>query len=163
MVDFATASVGEGYIMMRKITIDWSYPKDFNNMLCDERMSDIGLYYITRNFGGKISDLYIGKTMYSFGSRLASHSWRWVDDYRGSKQVRLGTIVSPKKLSAEAMNELISDAEATLIYLMRDKLLHNRQGTRSCSLYNRLLITNTGYRGGLPAEMYIPDEEWVEF
>lgn len=148
---------------MKRITIDWSYPKDFDAILWDERMSDIGLYYITRNFGGKISDLYIGKTVYSFGSRLEKHGLRWLDDYRGSKQVRLGTIVSPKNLSAEAMNELISDAEATLIYLMRDKLLHNQQGTRSCSLYNRLLITNTGYRGDLPVEMYIPDEEWVEF
>lgn len=50
--------------MMRKITIDWSYPMAIDNILADERMSDIGIYYITRNFGEHISDLYIGKTVY---------------------------------------------------------------------------------------------------
>lgn len=39
---------------MRKITIEWSYPMDINNILCDERMYNIGLYYITRNFGGHL-------------------------------------------------------------------------------------------------------------
>ena len=58
---------------MRKITIDWSYPMDIDNILNDSRMSDIGIYYITRNFGAKISDLYIGKTIYSYRSRLESH------------------------------------------------------------------------------------------
>ena len=55
---------------MRKITIDWSYPMDIDNILNDSRMSDIGIYYITRNFGGKISDLYIWKTIYSYKSRF---------------------------------------------------------------------------------------------
>ena len=32
---------------MRKITIDWSYPMEIDSILFDERMSDIGLYYIT--------------------------------------------------------------------------------------------------------------------
>ena len=58
---------------MRKVRIEWSYPMDINNIIYDERMSDIGLYYITRNFGGHITDLYIGKTTYNFHSRLESH------------------------------------------------------------------------------------------
>ncbi len=55
---------------MRSIQIDWSYPMEINNILTDKRMSDIGIYYITRNFGGHVSDLYIGKTIYSYKSRL---------------------------------------------------------------------------------------------
>ena len=46
---------------MRSITINWSYPMEIDNILADERMSDIGIYYITRNFGGHVSDLYVGK------------------------------------------------------------------------------------------------------
>lgn len=68
---------------MRNITIDWSYPMEIDNILADERMSDIGIYYITRNFGGHISDLYIGKTIYSYKSRLEAHWWYWLDNYRG--------------------------------------------------------------------------------
>ena len=36
---------------MRRVTIEWSYPMDIDNILLDERMQDIGIYYITRKFG----------------------------------------------------------------------------------------------------------------
>lgn len=36
---------------MREITLLWSYPMKIDSILCDERMADIGLYYITRKFG----------------------------------------------------------------------------------------------------------------
>ncbi len=41
---------------MRKITIEWSYPMEIESILYDKRMSDIGIYYITRRFGNHISD-----------------------------------------------------------------------------------------------------------
>lgn len=145
---------------MRKITLDGSYPMDINNILYDERMGDIGIYYITRNFGGKISDLYIGKTTYSFGSRLESHAWFWLDNYRGRKQVLLGYLVSPKRISDENRKILINDAEMTLIWLMRDSLIHNKQCMQTCYPTNRLLIKNIGYRGNLLSEMCFTDEEW---
>ena len=148
---------------MRKITIDWSYPMDIDNILNDSRMSDIGIYYITRNFGGKISDLYIGKTIYSYKSRLESHWWYWLDNYRGKKYVRLGKIVKPKSLSAENLKQLINDAEATLIFCCRNQLIHNTMCMSSRSPSQRLHITNTGRRGNIPAEVYIPDEEWIEY
>ena len=147
---------------MRKITLDWSYPMDINRILYDERMGDIGIYYITRIFGGKVSDLYLGKTTYGFGSRLESHVWNWLDRYRGSKQVRLGYLVSPIRLSDEDRRILINDAEMTLIWLMRDSLIHNKQCTQYCCPANRLLIKNIGYRGNLLSEMYISDDSWYE-
>ena len=42
---------------MKNVVIEWSYPKDIENTLCDDTMQNVGLYYITRNFGGNISDL----------------------------------------------------------------------------------------------------------
>ena len=146
---------------MRTIEINWSYPMDFDNILEDTRMSDIGIYYITRNFGGKISDLYIGKATYSYKSRLESHWWDWIDNYRGKKYVRLGTIVKPKSVPEEDLKQLIVDAEATLIYCCRNQLLYNTMCTKSCHTSQRLRILNTGWRGNLPAETYIPDDEWT--
>lgn len=146
---------------MRKITIDWSYPMEIDHILLDERMSDIGIYYITRKFGNHISDLYIGKTVYSFGSRLESHFWYWLDNYRGKKYVRLGTIVKPKNIQTDDLKQLINDAEATLIYCLGDQLLHNKMCTISCNPSERLLITNTGRRGNIPEEVFISDDDWI--
>ena len=148
---------------MRKIVIDWSYPMDIDNILNDERMYDIGIYYITRKFGSKISDLYIGKTTYSYKSRLERHRWYWLDNYRGKKYVRLGTIVSPKRISEENMRQLINDAEATLIFCCEKQLIHNIMCKKSCNPSQRLHIFNTGRRGNLPAEVYISDKKWIEW
>ena len=147
---------------MRRVTIEWSYPMDIDNILLDERMQDIGIYYITRKFGNNVSNLYIGKTIYSFGSRLESHRWFWTDDYRGRKEVRLGTIVKPKYLNNKELYQLISDVEATLIYLMSDSLIHNNKCTLSCNPSQRMKSTNIGCRGDLPPEMYIKDGDWIE-
>lgn len=146
---------------MRKITIEWSYPMEIEHILEDERMDEIGIYYITRNFGGHVSDLYIGKTTYNYKSRLEKHLRHWLDDYRGKKFVRLGTIVKPKRLPEEKKKQLINDAEATLIYCMREQLIHNTMCMVSCNPSQRLHITNTGRRGNLPAELAIPEEEWI--
>ena len=145
---------------MKNVVIEWSYPKDIENILCDDTMQNVGLYYITRNFGGNISDLYIGKTIFSYKSRLEPHCKSWIDDYRGVKQVRLGEIVSHKSLSWENYSSLIDDVEKTLIWLMRDSLLHNIQCTKDCYPKHRLHIANIGYRGNLPSEMFFTDEEW---
>lgn len=147
---------------MQEITIKWSYPMNIENILSDERMSDVGIYYITRRFGGHVSDLYIGKTIYSFKSRLKSHWWYWLDQYRGKKRVRLGTIVKPQKLSEEEWIQLINDVEATLIFCMRDQLIHNTMCKQTCNPSQRLKILNIGWRGNIPAEVFITDEEWGE-
>lgn len=146
---------------MRKITIEWSYPMEIENILYDERMADIGIYYITRRFRNHISDIYIGKTVYSFGSRLESHYWYWLDKYRGKKYVRLGTIVKPKNISEDDLKQLIGDAEATLIYCLGDQLLQNKMCTISCNPSQRLMITNIGRRGNIPEQVFILDEDWI--
>lgn len=139
---------------MRKIVINWSYPIEINHILNDIRMSDIGLYYITRNFGGKVSDLYIGKTTYDYRSRLKSHQWDWLNHYRGKKYVRLGTIISPENLALDNLKQLINDTEATLIYCCRRQLIHNTMCTKSYTPSQQLHIINTGRRGNLPTEVF---------
>lgn len=145
---------------MRKIIIEWSYPMDINSIVYDERMSDIGLYYITRNFGGNISDLYIGKTAYNFKSRLESHRKNWVGNYRGVIQVRLGSVVFPRNITTQYRNELIDSAEKTLIYFMREKLNHNKQCMKDCYPKYWLDIHNAQYIGNLPERLHFTHYEW---
>ncbi|MBE6843935.1 MAG: hypothetical protein E7510_14110 [Ruminococcus sp.] len=145
---------------MRKVRIEWSYPMDINNIIYDERMSDIGLYYITRNFGGHITDLYIGKTTYNFHSRLESHIKNWLGDHRGLIQVRLGYIVYPQNITRQYRKELIDSAEKTLIYFMRDKLKHNKQCMKDCYPKYWLDIYNTRYIGNLSPRLHFNHEEW---
>lgn len=145
----------------KKITIKWSYPKEIESILGDERMYDIGIYYITRKFGNKESNLYIGKTTYSFFSRLDCHRWNWLSDYRGKKFVRLGKVISPVNISDEELYQLINDAERTLIYTMGDRLKKNIVSTQTCNPNDRLKITNVGYRGDILPEVFISDEYWI--
>ena len=46
----------------KKIIIKWSYPIAFDRILEKESVTDMGIYYISRQFGDKKSILYIGKT-----------------------------------------------------------------------------------------------------
>jgi len=146
----------------KKITIEWSYPIEFDRILQYECMNEIGLYYITRKFGNKESNLYIGKTTYSFFSRLDCHRWSWLSNYKGKKFVRLGKIISPKNISDEELRQLINDAECTLIYTMGDRLKKNIVSTLSCNPNYRLKIKNVGYRGDILPEVFISDEDWIE-
>ena len=39
---------------MRRVTIEWSYPMDIDNILLDERMQDIGIYSSTTDINSSI-------------------------------------------------------------------------------------------------------------
>lgn len=146
----------------RNITIKWDYPVEFSSILQKEGMSDIGIYYISRKFGNKESMLYIGKTTNNFMSRLESHSIYKIDKYRGEKYVRLGHIVSPKNLLEEDLKEIINDAEKTIIFYVSNlcdfELIDNIDCRYRISYKNKLRITNIGYRGKLPKELFIPED-----
>lgn len=151
----------------RRITIEWSYPIEFQSILSKDSMNDIGIYYISRKFGSHESILYIGKTTYNFFSRLDSHNTYKVNNYRGTKYVRLGRIVSPKNVSDEELKELINDAEKTIIYYLSNydehELVDNIDCTKSAIFNNILKIKNIGFRGQLPSELYIPEDGLVFF
>ncbi len=149
-------------IKYKKITIEWSYPIEFSRILEKEAMNDIGIYYISRKFGGKESILYIGKATYNFSTRLESHNVHKVNKYKGKKFVRLGRIVNPKNLSQKELKELISDAEKTIIFYLSNYdehgLVDNIDCRKTACFTNLLKIKNIGYRGQLPEELFIPEE-----
>lgn len=149
-------------IKYKRITIEWSYPIEINSILQKECMNDIGIYYISRKFGEKQSILYIGKTTYSFWSRLESHKEYWLDSYRGKKYVRLGRIIHPNNISEQELKELINDAERTIIFYLSNidghELVANVVSTKSTNFDNILWITNVGYRGQLPSELFISED-----
>ncbi len=146
----------------KSVTIKWSYPIRLDKIMQKECMNDIGLYYISRVFGNRESILYIGKTTYSFGSRLESHCKDWIDSYRGEKYVRLGRIVEPSNLSPDRLKQLINDSEKTIIFYMNNEdkhdLVANIVSTQSTYPIENLIIKNIGYRGQLPKELLIPEE-----
>lgn len=149
-------------IKYKQITIEWSYPVEINSILQKECMNDIGIYYISRKFGEKQSILYIGKTTYSFWSRLESHKEYWLDSYRGKKFVRLGRIIRPSNISEQELKELINDAERTIIFYLSNidehELVANVVSTKSTNFDNILKIKNSGYRGQLPEDLFIPED-----
>lgn len=149
----------------KRITLKWSYPIEFNNILEKDSMNDIGIYYISRKFGNSESILYIGKTIDKFKHRLKDHDKKWLDTYRGRKYVRLGRIVSPKNISENDLYQLINDAEKTIIFYLSNldehKLIANVVSTKSSKFDYTLKIENIGFKGQLPGEIYIP-KEWLK-
>ena len=149
----------------QQIVIEWSYPVEFSRILKKDSMKDIGIYYIFRKFGNKQSILYVGKTTYSFFSRLDSHRVFKLDNYRGKKFVRLGHIISPKRVEEQKLKELINDAEKTIIFYLSNcsdcELIDNKDCTKTASFENLLKIKNIGYKGQLPKELYIPEDKLI--
>lgn len=146
---------------MTNIVIRWTYPMDINEIIHHHaRMNRIGIYYITRNHRGHITDMYIGKTTYTFGSRLKAHLNNWVGDCRGKIQVRLGYLEYPKNITVAYRRELINAAEETLIWFMRHRLQKNIKCTKDCYPKRWLCITNKGFKGNLPPCVHFSHKEW---
>lgn len=145
----------------KEITIKWSYPVEYDRVLQSERMDEIGLYYVSRVFGGTETLLYIGKSINSFGTRLRAHKDNGkFDKIRGAKLVRLGIIVEPEDLTPYEMKGYINDAERTIIFCIANEMKY-KQFMNVNSIYatypdEKLVITNTGYRGVLGKTMRIP-------
>jgi len=146
----------------KEITIKWSYPKKFDMVLNSEMADHIGIYYISRKFGDKETLLYIGKTIASFESRLSDHKKKWLDNYRGTKYVRLGEIIEPKDMSVYDEAGYINDAEKTIIFfleqVLKKEIPENVTSTKSTYVIQDLIINNVGYRGELPKQIVISEE-----
>lgn len=144
---------------LKKIAVEWSYPKLLNSMWYDDRLGGVGLYYISRKFGLKETLLYIGQTYNSYYNRLAAHDYTWLGDYRGKIYIRLGTVISPAGKSPDEEKQLIKDVESALIYEMRDVLRINVMGILSYTPKHLYSITNTGYRGELRASVSMSEHQ----
>lgn len=147
---------------MCKITIDWSYPVDLDTASYEQNENTIGIYYITRKFGNKVTDLYIKKTIGNSKSMLQCQRYFLPDTGQGKRQVRLGTIVKPDDLSEIEKIQLIQEVESSLLYVMLDKLQCNKQIISNINISDRHTILNTGYRGNIPEEIVFPEEYWIK-
>jgi len=128
---------------IKTVKINWTYPVLYENIFSSIKVSEKGIYYLSRKFGDKETLLYIGKTSNSFYNRLYSHK-DWLNLYRGKLFVRLGIIVSPKTYD----DNLITDVESALIYEMQP--FENTDKTNGYYYLNECKIVNIGYKGLLP-------------
>ncbi len=146
---------------LKRVTVTWQYPMLFSHKRYDERVMDIGLYYISRKLGIWEYSLYIGQTADCFLNRLDSHDFHWLHRYRGRKYVRLGTITYPANKSFEEKKALIKDVEAALIYEMRDILYQNTMCMKSYEPKHLYVIKNEGYRGALSPVVSMREHAYV--
>lgn len=129
----------------KTIIVKWSYPREFENAKETELSYEgYGIYCISRKFGGNETILYIGKTDTQFRDRLKSHSTIWLNNYKGEKIVRFGTITQPITVTSE----IINDTESAIIYDIKPK--HNISKIKSYGYFEEYIILNKGYRGKLP-------------
>jgi hypothetical protein len=128
---------------IKTVKINWTYPVLYENIFSSIKVSEKGIYYLSRKFGDAETLLYIGKTSNSFYNRLNSHKY-WLNLYRGKLFVRLGIIISPKTYD----DSLITDVESALIFEMQP--FENTDNTNGYYYLNECKIVNTGYRGLLP-------------
>ncbi len=137
---------------MRTIKLYWSAPIEINELLSSDEANDVGIYYITRLFGTKETDIYIGKSTVSFKSRLEAHYLKdkWLSEYRGQIYVRLGRIISPNWYEWEKHKKLIGEVESLLIYNMRDIISENTVNMKSVNISEDTVIINYGHSGELP-------------
>jgi predicted GIY-YIG superfamily endonuclease len=132
------------------IKVKWSYPREFENAKETELSYEgFGVYCISRKFGGKESIIYIGKTTRQFRDRLRDHSSKWLNNYRGEKIVRFGTITQPRTVTVE----IINDVESAIIYEIEP--IHNTDKINKYTFSETYKIINEGFKGQLPKEMDI--------
>lgn len=144
---FAMDRILGGEILRRKaVTIYWHYPVRLERILMKDVAKEIGIYCIYRKFGRNTTLLYIGKTSFSFESRLISHEQSWLSDLRGDIFVRCGVMQSPLQYD----DHLLEDIESALIYAIQPAYNEKK---RNCYTYRTeyyVLLHNTGFRGALP-------------
>jgi hypothetical protein len=138
---------------LKRVVIEWSYPKTYDRMWRDDRIYDFGLYYITahrvRCRVRMEESLYIGQTSISFESRFIEHDENWFHEIRGQKYIRLGKITYPTRSTRGMTKTVIHDVERALIYDMGTVLRQNIMGINSYSPNHLYTIANNGFRGGL--------------
>lgn len=123
------------------IRIMWSKPLPINNAIVSDISITTGLYYITRVFGDNETSLYIGKATggNTIRNRLKSHLDDWLYSYRGTKYVRIGTIIYPRTVT----DSIIDHAENAILY-HNNFLEDNTAKVKSYSYEELYRIENEG-------------------
>lgn len=130
----------------RIIRIHWSYPGQIDNVIASPESTEKGVYYISRDFGGHETSLYLGKATRTFRERLKAHNENWLTSVRGTIYIRLGLIEYPIKPTDEQIN----DAESGILFSHKDIFPKNEKKIYSYSYKDVYRIENQGFRGKLP-------------
>lgn len=138
--------------MARVVQIRWCYPLPFGNSADHGLSNEIGLYQITRYWGGTPALGYVGivwSDHRSFRQRMAEHSRDWIDTTRGTFELRFGQIESWE--GAALNRSLVEEAEGVLICHHQPPFNTSKRST--FSLRNELIVKNVGYRGFLDPQI----------
>ena len=145
---------------LKKVTVNWAYRRQVDKNWYSEVLDGKGLYYISTKFGTNYTPRYIGQTYNNYFARFIDHDWYWLNEYRGTKFFRLGSIEYPTGKSKDEMKQLYVDVESALIYemkkLYKDKL-RNVMSTKTYEPSHLYVIRNIGYRGELPEVISMRD------
>ncbi|MEA5135572.1 MAG: hypothetical protein VB035_05475 [Candidatus Fimivivens sp.] len=139
----------------RTVTIHWSYPTMLENIYEHNIIENIGIYCIYRKFGNKMSLLYIGKTSYSFKSRIYAHEKQWLYELRGQFYIRFGKIQSPIQVN----DALLEDVESALIYGVQPPYNEKKRNYYTNRTDYYVNIYNKGFRGDLPQIINAREQE----
>lgn len=137
---------------MREIELMWSYPRNYYDIDRHPDSDCLGIYYISRIWGGKETVIYVGKTLQAFRNRMKQHNDS-CDEYtqkRGQLKIRLGLI--PQSFNIGNMNKehFILTLESAIIQNIKDKPgvnLCNRRQINNYTYFYNLAIINTGFHG----------------
>ncbi len=132
----------------RKVTVDWSYPREFDSAYDSDKSYGQGLYQITRKFGENEKLLYIGivkSPNRDFYKRITEHLG-WLNDVRGQKFFRFGSIMPCQGLTID--EQLIEEVESVVIYESQPE--YNEMKKNDYSTRHPIEVMNTGNYGFLP-------------
>jgi len=145
---------------LHTIEINWGFPVSLETFDNNWKSVEIGIYYISRVFGGKETPIYIGETTQSFRKRIDQH-YRHESiflDKRGEKFIRMGTIVKPQDLSGyDNLPRLLKTIESAIIFEISPVIidgLSNISQTVNYTIWYDLHIINSGKRGLIPRDIF---------
>lgn len=104
-----------------------------------------------------MSLLYIGKTSYSFKSRISAHEKQWLYELRGQVYIRFGKIQSPTQIN----DALLEDVESALIYGVQPPYNEKKRNCYTNRTDYYVYIHNKGFRGDLPQIINALEQEKV--
>lgn len=145
---------------MRNIEIYWTYPRNYSDIGAHPFGDCLGIYYISRVWGGKETAIYVGKTLQAFKTRMYQHDCN-CDEYtvkRGQLRIRLGTISQSFNFGRLNKDHFILTLESAIIQNVKDKAgvnLCNKRQVNQYSFYYDLQIKNTGFPAVIDRELII--------
>jgi len=139
------------------ITLKWEKPRPIDEVIDDPEAIAPGVYYITRQYGDKVSMYYIGKTSGSgVKARLKEHAKTTATNCKGKKMVSFARISRDAALMVGNDHKtVIDDVESVLIYSSQAE--YNIQKKSSFKTKYQFILKNTGSKGSLKASLNTMD------